>query len=1079
MKLRLILFTIILSCTVLWGQGLTTSGKKIVDENGDEVILKGMGLGGWMLMEGYMMQSSDVADTQHEFRERLIELFGETKTDEFFQAWLDNHVTKADIDSLATWGYNSVRLPMHYNLFTLPIEDEPVQGENTWLTKGFEMVDELLDWCEANQMYLILDLHAAPGGQGANAAISDYDPDKPSLWESDENKSKTVALWQKLAERYVDEPWMGGYDLINEVNWNLPGGTALRELYENITTAIRTVDQNHIIFIEGNWFANDFTGLTPPWDDNMVYSFHKYWSYNDPGSIQWVLDIREQHNVPLWMGESGENSNVWFTDAVSLFEQNGIGWSWWPMKRIETIVGPYGIEFTDGYRNILEYWRGNVEKPSEEVAYAAMMDLANKTNSQNCTFQKDVYDAKIRQPHTDETIPYTQHQIPGIIHMSDYDLGKNNFAYYDVDTANYQLNTNSFQAWNSGWVYRNDGVDIESNTDTMNSNGFHVGFINKGEWMNYTVNVTESGIYSMDVRVASNDSGGQYHFDLNNEAITDIQTISATGGWTNFITQQITDVILEAGTHTLTFRADSATSYNMSSVVFTKTGEIDSASFSVLNAGTGATNNEIEVVLNQSVNGTTLTGSEADFTLLVNGEVKTISEVQLQANAERKLTLNFDTDLIHSDVVQLSYNGTGIQTNAGKSLSTFTELPVNNTIPQIFEIPGKIEAENYFETFGIQTETTTDEGGGLNLSYTSTDDYADYRINVTRDLEYDIRLRVAAESRAGRVTFYEVADSGDETALTTIDFPVTGGWQIWEDTLGKIPLTQGLQTLRMKVVTGDFNLNWIQIELPDTDQDGIIDELDDCPNSPEGTIIDENGCAIPTIGINNFTIRVESETCRANDNGGIFVTAATTDDYTASLTGNGTVSKEFTNTTDFTGLPAGSYTLCFTLTNYPQLQQCFTVAVEQPMDLAVSSTIDTNEQTITLDLNGASRYFIELNEKTYVTEESSITLPLGKDINSLTVKTDEECQGIHKETMAFNKEPLVHPNPLTGDYIYITIGDTERNPIEMVLYDLSGNIIHQEVRKGSSQIDIKSLPKGLYILKLIKDNKTYNYKLIK
>jgi len=432
-----------------------------------------------------------VADTQHEFRERLEDLIGKTKTDEFFDAWLKNHVTKNDIDSLAKWGFNSVRLPMHYNLFTLPIEEEPVAGQNTWLDKGFNMVDELLDWCEANQMYLILDLHAAPGGQGANAAISDYDPDKPSLWESDENKTKTVALWKKLAERYKDEPWIGGYDLLNEVNWQLPGGTALRSLYEDITTAIRSVDQNHIIFIEGNWFANDFTGLTPAWDDNMVYSFHKYWSFNDQASIQWVLDLREAENVPLWMGEAGENSNTWFQEAISLFEKNGIGWSWWPMKRIETTVSPYSILFSDGYKNILEYWRGNVAKHSEADAYTAMMELANNTNSNKCEYHKDVHDAQFRQITTDETKPFSQQKIPGTIHLSDYDLGKNNFAYYDIDAANYQLSTNQFQAWNSGWTYRNDGVDIEKNQDDVNNNGYHVGFTNKGEWINYTVQIEQ------------------------------------------------------------------------------------------------------------------------------------------------------------------------------------------------------------------------------------------------------------------------------------------------------------------------------------------------------------------------------------------------------------------------------------------------------------------------------------------------------------------------------------------------------------------------------------------------------------
>ena len=308
---KLVLLLLITSFSMS-GQFLKTKGKMIVDEQGQEVILRGLGLGGWMLQEGYMMQSSDVADTQHEFRNRLVELMGEEKTQDFYDSWLANYATKPDIDSLAKWGYNSVRLPMHYNLYTLPIEDEPVQGENTWLETGFEMTDDLLEWCKANNIYLILDLHAAPGGQGANAAISDYDPSKPSLWESEENKAKTVALWGKLAERYKDEPMIGGYDLINEVNWDLPGGVDLRDLYVRITDAIRAVDQKHIIYIEGNDWANNFTGLQPAWDSNMVYSFHKYWSYNDQGSIQWVLDLRDEENVPLWMGEGGENGNVWF-----------------------------------------------------------------------------------------------------------------------------------------------------------------------------------------------------------------------------------------------------------------------------------------------------------------------------------------------------------------------------------------------------------------------------------------------------------------------------------------------------------------------------------------------------------------------------------------------------------------------------------------------------------------------------------------------------------------------------------------------------------------------------------------------
>jgi endoglucanase len=106
---------------------------------------------------------------------------------------------------LHSWGFNSVRLPMHYNLFTLPAENEPIAGKNTWLTIGFALTDSLVTWCRENHMYIILDLHAAPGGQGNDLNISDRDGSKPSLWQNDANRQKTIALWSKLAERYSNE----------------------------------------------------------------------------------------------------------------------------------------------------------------------------------------------------------------------------------------------------------------------------------------------------------------------------------------------------------------------------------------------------------------------------------------------------------------------------------------------------------------------------------------------------------------------------------------------------------------------------------------------------------------------------------------------------------------------------------------------------------------------------------------------------------------------------------------------------------------------------------------------------------
>jgi hypothetical protein len=302
-------------------------------------------------------------------------------------------ITGKDIDALKKWGFNSIRLPMHYNLFTPSIENEPVRGQNTWIETGFRLTDNLLSWCKKNKIYLILDLHAAPGGQGNDRPIADVDTLKPNLWQSDANQNKTVALWKKLAERYKDEEWIGGYDLINETNYKLEENKALKNLFLKITNEIRKIDTKHIIFIEGNQFANDYTGLTPPWDNNMVYSFHKYWNPTTVETIQKYLDMRDQFNIPFWMGESGENNNEWFRAAVKLFEKNNIGWSWWTIKKIGAENSLMTISKPSGYQKIIDFWAGKALRPTVEEARKILMEMAENVKFENCKVNNDVLDA--------------------------------------------------------------------------------------------------------------------------------------------------------------------------------------------------------------------------------------------------------------------------------------------------------------------------------------------------------------------------------------------------------------------------------------------------------------------------------------------------------------------------------------------------------------------------------------------------------------------------------------------------------------------------------------------------------------
>jgi len=821
---------------------LSTNGKAIVNESGDTILLRGIGLGGWMLQEGYMMQTSGFANTQHGLREKIEALIGEADTEQFYETWRANHVRKVDIDSLKSWGFNSVRLPMHYNLFTLPVEYEPAEGQQTWIDTGFELTDSLISWCRQNQMYVILDLHAAPGGQGYDQAISDYDPAKLSLWESEANRDKTVALWKKLAERYAAEPAVAGFDLINETNWNMAGNVPLRELLQEITDSIRTVDTSHIIFVEGNWFANDFTGLTPPWDDKMVYSPHKYWSTNDQNSIQWVLDIRDQYVVPIFIGESGENSNVWFRDAVRLFEDHKIGWAWWPMKKIESIAGPLSVPKSAAYQALLDYWEGNASQPTAEAARTALMNLAEAHRMENCDYHKDVIDALFRQVYSDEAIPYTVQDIPGVVHPSDFDIGILNAAYFDTQVANYQVSTGTYTAWNNGWVYRNDGVDLQVTTDQVNTNGYNLGWVSSGEWVQYSVNIAVSGVYEVEVRVASNNADGKFHFQSGAADISLPTSVPNTGDWDLWQTVKVPNVILTPSDHKIRFYVDHK-EFNVGSFKFSQTGNTTDLATHFLSAHTVDDHN-IQLNLNKPME-EPLPALPAGFELRINGNVVAITSMELDPGNPRMITFTINTMIRSADQIILSYSGTSIQSTDGIVLDQFSQKLVENTVAIIHQIPGKVEAEDYFFQSGLELESTTDNGGGQNISYLDIGDYADYYIDVTAAGSYYVDYRTAALSESGAVNLEIISPEGGAEFLHQVSFASTGDWQNWTTTRDQVYLDQGVNQLRMTIVAPLFNMNWFEFTYRST---GINDHGDKgsniklYPNPANGIVIVEGAC---------------------------------------------------------------------------------------------------------------------------------------------------------------------------------------------------------------------------------------------
>ena len=265
---------------------LNTSGRDIVDSQGTPIILTGFGLGGWLVPEGYMLHIPGFGSPT-DIENKITDLVGADNADYFWQIYRANYVTQADIAQIADWGFNSIRLPFHYKFFS------PKNQPSVFINDGFEIVDRILAWCKEYELYLILDMNCAPGGQNDDN-ISDSDG-TARLWTNPANQQRTIDIWERIAKRYADQPWIGGYDLLNEPV--LPSGHSnaeLRQLYIEITAAIRKHDPHHIVFIEGNEHATNFSQLAP-FDDNMVYSFHKYYNELDLESIRPYLQLREQY----------------------------------------------------------------------------------------------------------------------------------------------------------------------------------------------------------------------------------------------------------------------------------------------------------------------------------------------------------------------------------------------------------------------------------------------------------------------------------------------------------------------------------------------------------------------------------------------------------------------------------------------------------------------------------------------------------------------------------------------------------------------------------------------------------------
>jgi endoglucanase len=338
---------------------LRVRGNSIVDGEGNDVVLRGFGLGGWMNMENFITGYPANEEAQ---REAVRAVLGEEKYRFFFDRFLEYFFTEGDARFISSLGLNLLRLPVNYRHFEDDMHPFEIKED------GFRHLDRVIDLCAEQGIYTIIDLHALPGYQNQHWH-SDNPAHKALLWRHKHFQDRTVNIWEHIAERYRGNSWVAGYNPINEPAD--PSERLLMPFYRRLYEAIRAVDPEHVIFLEGNRYSIDFHMFGEPWE-GVVYTNHDYalpgfidggpypgvsrGEYVDKEVLEKTFLQRSeymlQHDVPIWVGEFGPvyppddpDSHAMrrelLRDQLEIYARHGVNWAIWTYKDI----GLQGVQY--------------------------------------------------------------------------------------------------------------------------------------------------------------------------------------------------------------------------------------------------------------------------------------------------------------------------------------------------------------------------------------------------------------------------------------------------------------------------------------------------------------------------------------------------------------------------------------------------------------------------------------------------------------------------------------------------------------------------------------------------------------
>jgi aryl-phospho-beta-D-glucosidase BglC (GH1 family) len=371
---------------------LKTKANSITDSCGNRIFLRGVNLGGWFMMEGYILHGRNIPERV--FKAEMEKHCDREALDDFTRSYRNNFITEEDFKNIARLKFNCIRLPFNHKLIENQTKKFSINKE------GIDFLKKVISWCRKYNIYCILDMHAAPGSQNEDWH-SDSDG-KALLWSNKRYWERYFRLWEVLAESFKDSDIVAGYDVLNEPVIKKNARNILRPFYKEAVRRIRAIDKNHIIFLEGNFWSQRLEDIGEPFSNNLSYSIHYYhpldFTFNFhrdlkyPGKINgkyWDIDRLRQGletyytyskkwRIPIFVGEFGVNSRcgeragelIWVKDVIKTFKDFGFHWTYWTYKAVANSVFPDGIyQYTRnpawvrregpvyGWENLYKLWK--------------------------------------------------------------------------------------------------------------------------------------------------------------------------------------------------------------------------------------------------------------------------------------------------------------------------------------------------------------------------------------------------------------------------------------------------------------------------------------------------------------------------------------------------------------------------------------------------------------------------------------------------------------------------------------------------------------------------------------------------